>query len=128
MPINVAVTHSPGACSFARRFDNRDVGLSTHLDGSPVTNFKMKAICSILCGACCFPSKCCGTPNSCCLRPTYTVADMAEDAVGLLDALGIEKAVVLGGSMGGMITQYLLLNHTHRVSAAILAFTSGSLR
>ena len=51
---------------------------------------------------------------------------MAEDAVGLLDALGVQKAVVFGGSMGGMITQFLLINHTHRVHAAVLAFTSGS--
>ena len=53
---------------------------------------------------------------------------MADDTVGLLDALGVQKAVVFGGSMGGMITQFLLINHTHRVHAAVLAFTSGSFK
>jgi pimeloyl-ACP methyl ester carboxylesterase len=50
---------------------------------------------------------------------------MADDAVGLLDALNIKKAVIFGGSMGGMIAQLVLLNYTSRVSACVLAFTSG---
>ena len=65
------------------RFDNRDVGLSTHLDE--------------------------GT--------TYTLADMADDAIGLLDALGIERAHLWGCSMGGMIVQLLAIDHPDRVAS-----------
>jgi pimeloyl-ACP methyl ester carboxylesterase len=62
------------------RFDNRDVGLSTKLDGQD-----------------------------------YALADMAEDAIAVLDALGVEEAHVMGCSMGGMIVQRLALNHPDRV-------------
>ncbi len=65
------------------RFDNRDVGLSTHLAG----------------GA------------------TYTLDDMAADAVGLLDALEVERAHVWGCSMGGMIAQLLAIDHGERVAS-----------
>ena len=45
----------------------------------------------------------------------YTVEDMADDAVGVLDAFGIEKAHIVGASMGGMITQQVALRHPDRV-------------
>src|ERR1700761_6009362 len=45
----------------------------------------------------------------------YALADMAEDAVAVLDAMGVDKAHVMGCSMGGMIVQRLALNHTDRV-------------
>jgi pimeloyl-ACP methyl ester carboxylesterase len=66
------------------RFDNRDAGLSTHLEGMP----DMKAMLA-------------GDTSS----ALYTLDDMAGDAVGLLDALGLESAHVVGVSMGGMIAQ-----------------------
>jgi len=62
------------------RFDNRDVGLSSKLEGTD-----------------------------------YTLADMADDAVAVLDALGVEQAHVMGCSMGGMIVQRLSLDHPDRV-------------
>ena len=65
---------------FVVRFDNRDVGLSSQLDGVD-----------------------------------YTLADMADDAVSVLDALGVARAHVLGCSMGGMIAQRLAIDHPERL-------------
>jgi pimeloyl-ACP methyl ester carboxylesterase len=71
------------------RFDNRDVGESTWLSDAGRVEFG---------GA-----------------PVYTLDDMAADAIGLLDALGIERAHIVGVSMGGMIAQLIALNHPERV-------------
>ena len=82
------------------RFDNRDIGLSSKLDGEHVD-----------------PVPCCsavlaGEP----LPPVpYTLSDMANDGIGLLDALGIERAHVMGASMGGMIVQTMAIEHPDRL-------------
>ncbi|HJR45705.1 MAG TPA: alpha/beta fold hydrolase [Actinomycetota bacterium] len=55
--------------------------------------------------------------------PTTSMEDMAEDAIALLDHLGIEKSVVFGLSMGGAIAQHVVLRHPERVSALILGIT-----
>ncbi len=72
---------------FVIRFDNRDVGLSTH-----------------------FTER--GTDPA---RVGYTLADMAGDAVAVLDAAGVERAHVCGLSMGGMIVQQLAIDHPERL-------------
>ena len=56
----------------------------------------------------------------------YTLDDMADDAVGLLDALGIEKAHILGASLGGMIAQTIAIRHPSRVWSLIsMVSTTG---
>ncbi|MGX6603098.1 alpha/beta fold hydrolase [Micromonosporaceae bacterium Da 78-11] len=79
------------------RFDNRDIGLSTHLDelGAP----DLRAIFG-------------GNPSA----APYLLADLAEDAAGLLKALGIDRAHVAGASMGGMIAQQLTVDHPDLVA------------
>jgi pimeloyl-ACP methyl ester carboxylesterase len=89
------------------RFDNRDVGLSTKLDDAPQPD--MMAVLQ-------------GDRSS----VTYGLDDMAADAVGLLDALGIARAHVVGASMGGMIGQLLTIDHPDRVlSLASIMSTTG---
>ncbi len=77
------------------RYDNRDVGLSTKTGGPPpdvLAAFQ-------------------GDTS----QATYTLVDMAADGAGLLDALGVGAAHVVGVSMGGMIAQHLAIHHPDRV-------------
>jgi pimeloyl-ACP methyl ester carboxylesterase len=90
------------------RFDNRDVGLSSKIEGGPAPDLG-KAMA--------------GDASS----AAYTLWDMADDAVGLLDALGIAKAHIVGASMGGMIVQAMAIKHPDRVlSMTSIMSTTGN--
>lgn len=79
------------------RYDNRDVGLSTWLDGVESS------------------------------PPPYSLDDMAADAAGLLDALGIESAHIVGASMGGMIAQSFAIAYPKRTRTLVsIMSTTGS--
>jgi pimeloyl-ACP methyl ester carboxylesterase len=54
-----------------------------------------------------------------------TISGLADDTAALLDALGVDRSVVYGSSMGGMIAQELVLRHPHRVPALILGCTTA---
>ena len=81
------------------RYDNRDCGLSTKLEGVAVDMPAVMA--AIFSGA---------TPDV-----PYKLSDMSDDAIGLLDALDIAAAHVVGASMGGMIAQTMAIEHPERV-------------
>jgi len=90
------------------RFDNRDIGLSTHLDqaapGKPVSAFLGR-------------------------RPAYLIEDMARDAAGLVEQLDVGGVHVVGVSMGGCISQALTLAHPGLVrSLTSMSSSTGSRR
>lgn len=99
-----------GAGYYVIRYDNRDVGLSTQLDGDRKPRLMRASLAYKL-----------GMP----VRAEYTLDDMAADAVGLLDALGIRRAHVVGASMGGMIAQILGARFAERVRSLVLVMTSS---
>jgi pimeloyl-ACP methyl ester carboxylesterase len=90
---------------FVIRFDNRDCGLSTKFDGVSVdvAGIMARGIGS--------------DPDG--VEVPYTLSDMAADAVGLLDHLGIERAHICGASMGGMIVQTIAMEHPQRCLSMI---------
>ncbi len=93
------------------RFDNRDVGLTSKSDGDPpdVMALYAKAMAGETVDA------------------PYTLSTMAADAVGLLDALDIPAAHVVGASMGGMIVQMMAIEHPDRVlSMTSIMSTTGA--
>ena len=94
-------------------FDNRDIGLSTKIDAAPPTKLQ-SAMFSI---------------SRRFAKSAYLLSDMAKDAVGLLDALNIERAHVVGMSMGGMIAQTMAIEHPSRVrSLTSIMSTTGNPR
>ena len=95
---------------YVLRFDNRDVGLSTKFEET-------------------------GTPDLMALmlkpdeapEPAYTLDDMADDTAGLIDALALDSAHVVGASMGGMIVQTLAIRHRDKVrSLTSIMSTTGN--
>ncbi len=92
------------------RFDNRDIGLSSHMNHLGVPD--MAAVVA---------ARAAGKQPDL----AYTLADMAADTLGLLDALGIGSAHVLGVSLGGMIAQVLAITHPGRVLSLNLFMTQS---
>lgn len=94
------------------RMDNRDAGLSQGLDALGLPSVPWAAVKHWL-----------HLPQ----RVPYTLADMAQDALGVLDALGVARAHVCGASMGGMVAQHLAARHPRRVAGlTLLMSTSGA--
>jgi pimeloyl-ACP methyl ester carboxylesterase len=95
------------------RFDNRDVGLSTRLDELRAPNMNKVLMARVR-----------GRPAA----SPYTLDDMARDTFGLMDALGIDRAHVVGLSLGGMIAQCMALLDPKRVrSLGIIMSSPGDL-
>ena len=94
---------------FVIRFDNRDVGLSSHLSDGPLAD----------------P----GTTAGAAPGAPYTLAEMAADAAGVIDNLGLDSAHVVGISLGGMIAQILAIERPERVrSLTSIMSTTGNER
>ncbi|MCR6490516.1 alpha/beta fold hydrolase [Amycolatopsis sp. OK19-0408] len=108
------VTWEDGFCEllagrgfFVVRYDNRDVGLSTWLDDLPAPDLAALAAGDLR-------------------TAPYRLSDLADDAIGLFDALGIARAHVVGASMGGMIVQQLAIDHPERLlSLTSIMSTTG---
>jgi pimeloyl-ACP methyl ester carboxylesterase len=105
----------PGLCeSLARagfyvvRYDNRDTGRSTRARGKVGRSALVRAFTGAR------------------VRPPYSIADVADDAFGLLDHLGVASAHVVGVSMGGMVVQTMAITHPERVrSLTSIMSTTG---
>lgn len=95
------------------RFDHRDCGLSTKFDRAGKPSLIWSWVRSRL-----------KLP----VKPPYGLEDMAEDALGVLSALGVAKAHVIGVSMGGMIGQILAARHPQRVLSLTSIMSTSSRR
>jgi pimeloyl-ACP methyl ester carboxylesterase len=94
------------------RFDNRDIGHSTHLSHLGIPDIQALMLQAMA-----------GKP----LAVPYTLRDMAADCIGLLDALGIDRAHIVGASMGGAIGQEMAIHHPHRMrSFTSIMSTTGN--
>jgi pimeloyl-ACP methyl ester carboxylesterase len=93
---------------FVIRFDNRDVGESTHLRDLPAPSLADIVVRR---------------------RPApYSIGDMADDVAGLIDGLGLGQVHMVGASMGGFIAQAVALDHADRVRTLTLMMTSTGSR
>ncbi|WP_102141876.1 alpha/beta fold hydrolase [Mycobacterium hubeiense] len=94
------------------RYDNRDVGLSSKVTGRhagmPLTQRMVRSFFGLKSPA------------------PYTLEDMADDAAALLDHLKIDKAQIVGASMGGMIAQIFAARHAHRTKTLAVIFSSNN--
>jgi pimeloyl-ACP methyl ester carboxylesterase len=94
------------------RFDNRDAGLSTRIDAAGMPNVGTALMAAVQ-----------GKP----IEAPYLLRDMADDVVGLMDALRIPAAHVVGASMGGAIAQTLAIHYPSRLRTLVsIMATTGS--
>ena len=99
---------------FVIRYDNRDTGLSTRFEESGLPELG-PLLTALATGQAAPPG-----------AAPYTLDDMADDGIGLLDALGIDAAHIVGASMGGMIVQAMAIRHPDRVlSMCSIMSTTG---
>lgn len=91
------------------RYDNRDIGLSHKFHGVKAPGLIKMTLLSKL-----------GFKP----KVPYTLADMADDGAGLLDALGIAKAHIVGASMGGMIAQHFAARHADKALSLTSIFST----
>lgn len=91
------------------RYDNRDIGLSQKMEGAKAPGIAWQVIRQRI-----------GWPA----RVPYTLSDMADDGAGLLTALEVERAHVVGASMGGMIAQLMGVNHPERLHSLTSIFST----
>ncbi|MCX5744232.1 MAG: alpha/beta hydrolase [Proteobacteria bacterium] len=96
------------------RFDHRDIGQSTHLPREAPVPQIMKLLAKRMAGLA--------------IEAPYSLSDMASDVVGVLDAAGIERAHVVGASLGGMVGQHLAIEHPARVRSLTAIMTSPGAR
>ncbi len=94
------------------RFDNRDVGLSTKLHGRHVKGGLIPRLLRSFVGL----------PNS----SVYRLEDLADDAAAVLDHLGIERAHIVGASMGGMVAQIFAAQYPERTAGLGIVFSSNN--
>jgi pimeloyl-ACP methyl ester carboxylesterase len=92
------------------RFDNRDIGLSTKIENA----LKIDLLAA-------FANAAVGRP----VQAPYRLEDMAKDACGLMDALGLERAHIVGASMGGMIAQLIAAKHGERARSLTSMMSSS---
>ncbi|MGO4394111.1 alpha/beta fold hydrolase [Variovorax sp. M-6] len=95
------------------RHDNRDIGLSQGFDEAGAGNLLWQSVRQRI-----------GLP----VRSAYSLQDMANDSLGVLDALGIARAHVVGASMGGMIAQRLAAGAPHRTASLVSIMSSSGAR
>jgi pimeloyl-ACP methyl ester carboxylesterase len=107
------VTELADAGFYVIRFDNRDSGLSEKFDHAGTPNLPLAFLKTLV-----------RWP----LKSAYTLDDMAADALGVLDALGISRAHVVGASMGGMIAQVIAARHPQRVLTLTSIMSSSGRR
>jgi pimeloyl-ACP methyl ester carboxylesterase len=94
------------------RYDNRDIGLSQKIEGARAPSLPVQVL-----------RKKIGFPA----RVPYTLTEMAHDGIGVMDALGIKAAHVVGASMGGMIAQLMAVHHADRLlSLTSIMSTTGN--
>lgn len=93
------------------RMDNRDIGLSSFFDEQPppIMRCTLRNVIGLPVGS-----------------VPYTLSDMADDAVGVLDACGVAQAHVMGASMGGMICQWMAVKHSKRIKSLTSIMSSTS--